>query len=118
MSTPFFDVRQRVLGRTGQGGDLDAALVGLLDHVDRRRAERVGDQHGPVLQRDVDVGAGHRVQPAEHAFTALALRERRYAELLQRPLARTLMWASGIIALRSTDLPSVGIFIGITTSTP
>ena len=28
------------------------------------------------------------------------------------------MCASGIIALRSTDLPSVGIFIGITTSTP
>jgi hypothetical protein len=30
------DVRQRMLGRAGERGDLDAVLVALLDHVDRR----------------------------------------------------------------------------------
>ena len=73
------DVAERVLGGAGQRGDLDAVLVALLDHVDRRRAERVGDQHRPVLERDVEVRAGHRVQPAEHPLAALALGQRRHA---------------------------------------
>jgi hypothetical protein len=48
-------VRERVLRGARQRGHLDAVLVRLLDHVDRWRAERVGDQHRAVLERDVDV---------------------------------------------------------------
>ena len=80
------DVRQRVLGGAGQRGHLDAVLVRLLDDVDRRRAERVGDQHRAVLQRDVDVRARRGVQPAEDTLATLTLRERGYAELLERLL--------------------------------
>ena len=73
---------------------------------------------GPVLQRDVDVRAGHRVQPAEHALAALALRAAAVRRAAAASARRSVMCSSGIIALRSTDVPSVGIFIGITTSTP
>ena len=43
-------------------------------------------RHRPVVQRDVDVGTRDGVQPAEDALAALALRERRDAQLLQRLL--------------------------------
>ncbi len=111
-------VRQRVLGGARERGHLDAVLVALLDDVDRRRAERVGDQHRPVLQGDVEVRARHGVQPAEDALAALALRERRYAELEQRLVDELLVLLGDHRAEVEPTCPRSRIFIGITMSTP
>ena len=62
-------------------------LVGALDDVGRRRAERVRDQPGRVGQGHLDMLAGHRVQPAEHAVAGRAvLGQRRHAQPGQRLL--------------------------------
>ena len=69
-STPAVLVVQRVLDRAGQGGDQQAVLVDLGDHVVRRRAEGVGDQlHLVVLQDDLDQGRRRwpRSSPAARA---------------------------------------------------
>ena len=85
MSTPFSAWRWRVLGAAGQCGHRDTGGVHLVDDVRGRRAQRVGDQFDRVLERHLDVTAGHRVQPAQHALAArLVLRQRRHTEVGQR----------------------------------
>ena len=76
------DMPLRVLGAAGQCGHRDTGGVHLVDDVLGRRAQRVGDQFDRVLERHLDVAAGHRVQPAQHALGArLVLRQGRHAEV-------------------------------------
>ena len=83
-------VRQRVLGGTGERRDRRrpcACACSITSTGGEPSALAIST--GRWLQRDVDVGARDRVQPAEDALAVLALRERGYAELLQRALARS-----------------------------
>ena len=86
------DLPAGVLRLPGQRGHQHAALVRAGDDVGRRRAERVRDQPRRVAQRDLDVLAGDRVQPAEHAVGGLrAVRQRRHPEPEQRLLDEVLV---------------------------
>jgi hypothetical protein len=80
------DVRTGVLGLAGECGHGHAVLVREVDDVLGRRAERVGDQLDRVPQCDVDVRAGHRVQPAQDALArrVAVSRQRWHAQLAQR----------------------------------
>jgi hypothetical protein len=101
------DLPAGVLGLPGQRGDQHAALVRAGDDVGRRRAERVRDQPGRMAQRDLDVLARDRVQPAEHAVGGLgAVRQRRDAEPEQGLLDEVLM--GGRDQLAEVGLPALG----------
>ena len=77
-------VRLRVRCLARQRGDEHPAIVGACDDVRWRRAKRVGDQPGRMRERDLDLRARYRVQPAEHAVGGLGVvRQRRHAELDQ-----------------------------------
>jgi hypothetical protein len=81
------DVVAGVPGLPGQHRHQHAALVGAVDDIGRRGAERVRDQPGRVVERHLDLLPGHRVQPAEHAVAGRgAIGQRRHAELDQRVL--------------------------------
>src|SRR6476469_5360472 len=67
------DMALRVFGAACKRGHRNARLVGPVDDVRRRRAEGVGDQLDRMLECHLDVRAGHRMQPAEHAFVALLI---------------------------------------------
>ena len=69
-------VLARLVRRAAQRRDLAALGVDVLDHVGRRRAERVGDQrHLRVPQRDLDLRGRGRLGPAEQLErVVLALR--------------------------------------------
>ena len=70
-------------GAVGPNGTISLQVTGV-DGVWRGRAERVRDQPRGMGQRDLDLLAGDRVQPAEHAVGGLrAVRQRRHAELQQ-----------------------------------
>ena len=57
---------ERLGGRTAQRGDLAAGLVDVLDHLHGRRSEGVGDHRDlGVSQRDLDLGGGRRLGPAQ-----------------------------------------------------
>jgi hypothetical protein len=59
-------VLQGLVGRAAQRRDLAALGVDVVDHVLGRRAQGVGDErHLGVLQRDLDLGRGRGLGPAE-----------------------------------------------------
>ena len=59
-------VLARLCGRTAQRGDLSSGRVNELDHLDRRGAERVGDQRDlGVVQRHLHLRGGGRLGPTE-----------------------------------------------------
>ncbi|CDZ90704.1 hypothetical protein RHRU231_750051 [Rhodococcus ruber] len=75
------DVPPGMLDRPGERRDGHPLLVGEVDHVLRRGAECVGDEGRTVPERDVDVGAGDRMQPSEDTGCVFGgLVERRHAE--------------------------------------
>ena len=59
----------------------DVDFVRTGDDVGRRRAERVRDQPRRVAQRDLDVLARDRVQPAQHAVGGLRAVSNTYFDL-------------------------------------
>jgi hypothetical protein len=100
-----------VLGLPGQRRHQHAALVRAGDDVGRRRAERVRDQPRGVAQRDLDVLAGDRVQPAEHAVGGVrAVRQRRDPEPEQGLLDEVLVRLRDQLA--EVPLPALGRDLG------
>ena len=78
------DLLARLRRTAHQRGDLDAVVVGELDHVGRRRTEGVGEQGDGMAEGDVDVRARLAVGPAEQgARTGRVIGESRNAVALQ-----------------------------------
>ena len=101
------DLPAGVFRLPGQRGHQHAALVRAGDDVGRRRAERVRDQPRGVAQRDLDMLARDRVQPAQHAVGGLrAVRQRRHPEPEQRLLDEVLVGLRDQLA--EVLLPALG----------
>jgi hypothetical protein len=65
------DVLLPLIGAAAERRDEASALVDAVDHLLRRRAERVGDElHLLVSQRDVDLRCRGRLRPAEQLLAA------------------------------------------------
>ena len=124
MSTPLATWLSACLAAPASAPTLMPCGVALLDDVDRRGAEGVGDEDGPVLQGHVEVGARDGVQPAEHAVPPLSLRQGRDAELEQRLVDELLVvlgdhrpeverGALGGDLHRHHDVDAVGLAVGV-----
>ena len=127
MSTPASLVADRLVHAPAQRRDQPAALVHLLDHVGRRRAERVRDQpHLRVLERDLDLRRRGGRGPAEQLARAVLGRQLGHAvvgeqlrgelAVLQRDhraqvlleLARVHL-AHALVLLRDHQIDAVGL---------